>query len=127
VPEDELRSPPSARDVAVALKSPYEHRLGKGKDFVLGQEAVLILVMDVEEPLDVVHEVVEHYPIQARNNILDAGQSPPLDFEKFEAAYLEGKRSPVRDIPEGKQPIDKLMFDCRSIHSRLWTWFSFFR
>jgi hypothetical protein len=121
VPEDELRSPPSARDVAAALMGPYEHRLRKGKDFVLGQEAVFVLVMDVEEPLDVIHEVVEHYPIQARNNILDVGQSPPLNFEALKATYLEGKGSPVRDIPESKQPIDKLMFDCPSVQSRLWT------
>ena len=38
--------------------------LRKGEDFASCEVAVLVIVMKVEEPFDVLHEVIEHNAIQ---------------------------------------------------------------
>ena len=58
MPKDELEKTSSARSVPKAWHAggdTHEHRFREGEDFVLGQEPVLILIMDVEKPFDVVH------------------------------------------------------------------------
>lgn len=38
----------------------YKERLRKRKNLILRQEPILILIMQIEEPLDIFHKVVEH-------------------------------------------------------------------
>lgn len=60
----------SKRTVQVKKRNTYEKRLGQGEDLVFRQESVLVLVMEIKEPLDVFHEIVEHNTIQSRHEIL---------------------------------------------------------
>ena len=41
-------------------KMTYKERLRKRKNLILRQESIFILIMQIEEPLDIFHEVVEH-------------------------------------------------------------------
>ena len=43
----------------------HEHGFREGENLILGQEAVLIFVVDVEEPFDIIHQVVEHHTVQS--------------------------------------------------------------
>lgn len=49
----------------------YQKRFRERQDLILGKESVLILVMKIEEPLDVLHEVIEHDTIQPGYKILN--------------------------------------------------------
>ena len=70
MPEDELESIPSTKSIPKSLGwgtggDTYKHRLREGEDLIFGQESVLILVMDIKEPFDVIHQVIKHHPIQS--------------------------------------------------------------
>lgn len=43
----------------------HQKGLGKGQHFVLGQITVFVLVVEVEEPFNVLHEIIEHDTVQA--------------------------------------------------------------
>jgi hypothetical protein len=48
----------------------HQEGLGQCQHFILGQIPVLILVVEVEEPFDILHQVIEHDAIQTRYEIL---------------------------------------------------------
>jgi len=41
-------------------RTTYEERLRQRKNLILRQEPVFIRIMQIEEPLDILHEVVVH-------------------------------------------------------------------
>lgn len=48
----------------LAYNCTHQERLGQGQNLILGQVSILVLVVEVEEPLDVLHEVIEHNAVQ---------------------------------------------------------------
>ena len=48
----------------------YEEGLRQSQHFVLREEAVPVFVVEIEKPLDVLHQVVEHDSVKAGNKIL---------------------------------------------------------
>ncbi len=56
---------------ATNLLISYQKRFRECQNLILGKESVLILVMKIEEPLDVLHQVVEHDTIQPGYKILN--------------------------------------------------------
>ena len=51
----------------------YQEGFRQSEHFVLRQVAVLVLVVQIEEPLDILHEIVEHHAVQAGDQVLQKG------------------------------------------------------
>ena len=48
----------------------YKHGFGHCENLILGEKSILIFVVQVEEPFNVLHEVVEHHPVETRHQVL---------------------------------------------------------
>jgi hypothetical protein len=72
----------------------YQKRFACSQDFVLREIPILVLVMKVKEPFNVLHQIVEHDAVQARDQVLRlrSGQIG-RDCSHAVAFYLKGKGS----------------------------------
>ena len=55
----------SVESEASTKDATHQKGLGEGQYLVLGQIPIFVLVVKIEEPFNVLHEVVEHDTIQA--------------------------------------------------------------
>lgn len=77
-----------------------QQRLRQCKNFVLGQEAVFVFVVQVKKPFDILHEIVEHHAVQTRDQILQNSIELRVNETRKGNVYLEGERPPKCGIPE---------------------------
>ena len=62
----------------------HKERLGHFQDLVLGQESILVVVVKVEEPSHVAHEIVEHGQVETAHHVLEGESTLRLEVPGVE-------------------------------------------
>lgn len=95
-----------------------QQRLRQGEHFILSEVSILVLIVEVEEPFDVLHEIIEHDAIHARDNILQM-KSVHTPRATLGLTDLERESASERDIPEEKETVDELVVCKFTVYSLL--------